>query len=189
MWTPTTRKQHNRRHLRYGSDLTDTEWAIVEPFLPPPSHTGRPRRWPMREIINAIFYVLRSGCPWQMVPDCFPPPSTVYRWFMRLRDDGVFETMNHHLLMRDRERIGRQASPSAAVIPRVKPEGRLAKASKPQKPAARAAKPVPGPAEGRTRGTPERRSRAASGTPRSTLTGACSCFRLTAPRCRIAMGP
>ena len=116
MWTPTTRKQHNRRHLRYGSDLTDTEWAIVEPFLPPPSHTGRPRRLPMREIINAIFYVLRSGCPWQMVPDCFPPPSTVYRWFMRLRDDGVFETMNHHLLMRDRERIGRQASPSAAVI-------------------------------------------------------------------------
>ena len=60
---PTTRKQHNRRHLRYGSDLTDTEWAIVEPFLPPPSHTGRPRRWPMREIINAIFYVLRSRLP------------------------------------------------------------------------------------------------------------------------------
>jgi len=71
MWTPTTRQQHNLRHLRYGSDLTDTEWAIVAPFLPPPSHTGRPRRWPMREIINAIFYVLRSGCPWQMVPDCF----------------------------------------------------------------------------------------------------------------------
>jgi len=70
----------------------------------------------MREIINAIFYVLRSGCPWHMVPDCFPPASTVYRWFMRLRDDGVFATMNHHLMMRDRERSGREASPSAAVI-------------------------------------------------------------------------
>ena len=116
MWTPTTRRQHNRKGLRYGSDLTDAEWVIVEPFLPPPSRTGRPRRWPMRELINAIFYVLRSGCPWHMVPDGFPPASTVYRWFMRLRDDGVFKTMNHHLMMRDRERTGRDASPSAAVI-------------------------------------------------------------------------
>ena len=116
MWTPTTRRHHNRRRLRYGSDLTDAEWAIVEPFLPPPSRTGRPRRWPMREIVNAIFYVLRSGCPWHMVPDCFPPASTVYRWFMRLRDEGVFKAMNHHLMMRDRERTGREASPSAAVI-------------------------------------------------------------------------
>src|SRR5260370_17092332 len=70
----------------------------------------------MRDIMNAIFYVLRSGCPWRMVPDSFAPRSTVYRWFIRLRDDGVFETMNHHLLMRDRERVGRQASPSAAVL-------------------------------------------------------------------------
>ena len=116
MWTPTTRRHHNRRRLRYESDLTDAEWAIVKPYLPPPSRTGRPRRWPMREIVNAIFYVLRSGCPWHMVPDCFPPASTVYRWFMRLRDEGVFATMNHHLMMHDRERSGRQASPSAAVI-------------------------------------------------------------------------
>ena len=70
----------------------------------------------MREIVNAIFYVLRSGCPWHMVPDCFPPASTVYPWFMRLRDEGIFKTMNHHLMMRDRERVGREASPSAAVI-------------------------------------------------------------------------
>jgi transposase len=116
MWTPTTRRQYNRRHLRYGSDLTDAEWAIIEPFLPPPSHTGRPREWPLREIMNAIFYVLRAGCPWQMVPVGFPPATTVYRWFMRLRDDGVFESINHHLLMCDRERTGREASPSAAVI-------------------------------------------------------------------------
>jgi putative transposase len=70
----------------------------------------------MRDIINAILYVLRSGCPWRMVPDSFAPRSTVYRWFIRLRDEGVFETINHHLVIRDRERVGREASPSAAVL-------------------------------------------------------------------------
>lgn len=116
MWTPTTRRAHNRDHLRYGSDLSDAEWEILAPYLPPPSDTGRPRSWPMREIMNAIFYVLRSGCPWRMLPDCFAPVSTVYRWFARFRDEGVFKTLSHLLLMRDRERAGRQASPSAAVI-------------------------------------------------------------------------
>jgi transposase len=116
MWTTTTRRQHSREHLRYGSDLTDAEWEVIAPLLPPPEKTGRPRRWPMRDMMNAIFYVLRSGCPWRMVPDCFAPRSTVYRWFMRLRDEGVFETMNHHLIMRDRERVGRQASPSAVEL-------------------------------------------------------------------------
>jgi putative transposase len=116
MWTPTTRRGHSREHLRYGSDLTDAEWAIIAPLLPPPATTGRRRRWPRREIMNAIFYVLRSGCPWRMVPDCFAPATTVYRWFVRLREDRVFETINHHLLMVDRERTGREASPSATVI-------------------------------------------------------------------------
>jgi len=116
MWTPTIRRGHSREHLRCGSDLTDAEWAIVAPFLPPPGHTGRSRRWPMREIMNAICYVLRSGCPWRMVPNCFAPAATVDRWFVRLRDEGVLETMNHHLFMADRERVGRQASPSAAAI-------------------------------------------------------------------------
>jgi transposase len=83
MWTPMTRQQHSREHLRYGSDLTDAEWAIIAPLLPAPRSTGRPRRWPMRELMNAIFYVLRSGCAWRMVPVNFAPPSTVYRWFLR----------------------------------------------------------------------------------------------------------
>ena len=100
MWTPITRQQHSRGRLRYGSDLTDTEWTIIAPLLPAPEKTGRPRRWPMRDIMNAIFYVLRSGCPWRMVPDSFAPRSTVYRWFVRLRDEGAFETINHHLLIR-----------------------------------------------------------------------------------------
>lgn len=116
MWTPTTRLQHNRDHLRYGSDLTDQEWEIIAPFLPPPARTGRPRSWTLREIMNAIFYVLRSGCAWSLLPKDFPPRSTVYGWFLRFRREGLFETINHHLVVKDRERVGREASPSAAVI-------------------------------------------------------------------------
>lgn len=116
MWTPATREQHNRDHLRYGSDVSDAEWEIIAPFMPPPAGTGRPREWTMREIMNAIFYVLRSGCAWRLLPKDFPPRSTVYGWFLRFRRQGLFETLNHHLVMLDRERVGREASPSAAVI-------------------------------------------------------------------------
>ena len=69
MWTPTTRRQHSRAGLRYGSDLTDGEWAIIEPFLPPESACGRKRAWPMREIFNAMCYVLRGGIAWRLMPD------------------------------------------------------------------------------------------------------------------------
>jgi len=116
MWTPATRRQHSRERLRYGSDLTDAEWKILEPLMPPPAKTGRPRAWSMREVLNAIFYVLRGGCAWRNLPKDFPPASTVYGWFLRFRRERLFETLNHHLLMRDRERVGRAASPSAAVI-------------------------------------------------------------------------
>ena len=116
MWTPTTRRQHSRDHLRYGSDLTDEEWEIIVPFMPPAAKTGRPRQWPMREIMNAIFYMLRAGCAWGLLPKDFPPRSTVYGWFLRFCREGLFETINHHLVMADRERVGREASPSAAVI-------------------------------------------------------------------------
>jgi putative transposase len=116
MWTPTTRRQHSRDHLRYGSDLTDQEWENLAPFMPPAAKTGRPRSWAMREIMNAIFYVLRAGCAWSLIPKDFPPRSTVYGWFLRFRRQGLFETINHHLVMMDRERAGREPSPSAAVI-------------------------------------------------------------------------
>ena len=116
MSTPTTRRQHSRDHLRYGSDLTDQEWEILAPFMPPAAKTGRPRSWEMREIMNAIFYVLRAGCAWSLLPKDFPPRSTVYGWFLRFRREGLFETINHHLVMVDRERAGREPSPSAAVI-------------------------------------------------------------------------
>ena len=116
MWTEATRRQHSREQLRYGSDMNDEEWEVIAPFMPQPAKTGRPREWTMREIVNAIFFVLRAGCPWRMLPKCFPPMTTVYGWFLRFRRDGLFETINHYLVAADRERIGRQASPSAAVI-------------------------------------------------------------------------
>ena len=116
MWNPTTRAQHSRSGLRYGSDVTDAEWRLLEPLLPAEAGCGRRRAWRMREVINAIFYVLRTGCPWRMLPQSFPPYTTVYRWFARLRDAGRWEAINHYLVMADRERAGRDASPTAAVL-------------------------------------------------------------------------
>ena len=116
MWTPTTRAQHSRKYFRYQTDLTDAEWAVIAPYLPGERATGRPRSWPMREIINGIFYVMRAGCPWRLLPTDLPPWGTIYRWFALLRDAGCFEAINHLLVMEDRERVGREPSPSAAII-------------------------------------------------------------------------
>jgi transposase len=116
MWTPETRARHNRDHLRYGSDLSDKEWQVIAPFMPPPAETGRRRVWPMREMLNAIFYILRVGCPWRQLPEHFPPHQTTYRWFVRFRDEGLWESLSHQLAVLDRECVGREASPSVAVI-------------------------------------------------------------------------
>jgi putative transposase len=115
MWTPTTRAQHNRDALRYATDLTDEEFAVLEPLFPAPVGVGRPPT-PLRVILQAIFYVMRAGCPWRMLPNCFPPHQTVYRWFATWRDNGMWAAVNHQLVMRDRERVGREASPTAGVM-------------------------------------------------------------------------
>jgi putative transposase len=116
MWTPTTRRQHSRAGLRYETDLTDAEWAIIEPLLPAAAPCGRPPVWSKREILNGIFYILRGGIAWRLLPKDLPPKSTVFGYFSRWRDAGVFRCVNHHLVMADRERVGRAASPSAAVL-------------------------------------------------------------------------
>ena len=116
MWTPTTREQHNRSTTRYQTDVTDGEWQLLEPLLPPPCCAGRPRKWAMREIVNAIFYILRGGIAWRLLPSDLPPWQTVYGWFATFRDNSVFEKINHALVMADRERVGRHASPTAAII-------------------------------------------------------------------------
>ncbi len=115
-WTPTARALHSRAGLRYGSDLTDAEWAIVAPLLPTPCDREQRRRWHWREVLDAIFYVLRARCPWRFLSDSFPLWRTVYRWFGELGDGGVFESLNHHLVQMDRARVGRELMPSAAVI-------------------------------------------------------------------------
>ena len=116
MWTPATRRQHSRKHLRYETDLTDEEWAVIAPYLPGSPVRGRPHKWSMREIVNAIFYVLRGGVAWSLLPREFPPRSTVFHWFSVFRDTCLFEKINHVLVIADRERVGREASPSAAII-------------------------------------------------------------------------
>src|ERR687893_227244 len=116
MWTPATRRQHSRDGLRYETDLTDAEWAVIEPLMPAPRQRGRPWARSLREIVNAIIYVLRGGIAWRLIPKDLPPRTTVYRWFALWRDTGLFECMNHLLVMADRERVGREASPTAAVL-------------------------------------------------------------------------
>jgi transposase len=81
MWTDTARAHHARTGLALPSDLTDGEWAVLEPFFPLPSVVGRPRKWSMRQIVEAMLYLLRGGLPWRMLPPCFPPSTTVQRWF------------------------------------------------------------------------------------------------------------
>jgi transposase len=116
MWTPTTRQYYSRPAVRYQTDLTEAEWCVIKPYLPPPKTTGRPRAWPMREIVNAIFYVLRGGIAWRLLPSDLPPWGTAYRWFATWRGNGMFERINHALVMADRERVGRAASPTAAIL-------------------------------------------------------------------------
>ncbi len=101
---------------RYPSDLTDEEWARIEPLIPKASRRGRRRGVDFREIINAVRYLVRSGCGWRMLPIHFPPWQTVYWWFRRLARRFLFQTIHDLCLMLDRELAGREASPSAGVI-------------------------------------------------------------------------
>lgn len=115
-WTETARRQYGRRGRRYSSDLTDLEWAIIAPLLPPARPTGRPRTTDLRAVMDAVLYMASSGCQWCLLPGEFPPPSTVQRYFYAWRDSGLLAIINHHLVMATRELEGREASPSAGVI-------------------------------------------------------------------------
>ncbi len=116
MWTPETRRRHNRDHLRYPSDLTDQEWEVARHVIPPAKRGGRKREINEREVVNAILYILGSNCPWRALPKDLPPRSTVYDYLARWQRDGTLDRMHHDLSMRCREQAGRDASPTAAVI-------------------------------------------------------------------------
>src|ERR1022692_1537934 len=119
MWTRATRGRIaaiEKKPKRYPSDLTDEEWRSIEPLLPRPSKRGRKRTTDLREVVNAIRYMVRSGCEWRMLPVHFPPWQTVYWWFRRFVRLLLFRTIHDVALMIDRERAGREASPTAGVI-------------------------------------------------------------------------
>jgi putative transposase len=115
-WTEITRRQYRREGLRYASEMTDGEWAVIAPFMPAPSPLGRPRACDLRAVVNAILYMAGTGCQWRQIPKDYPPYSTVQGYFYRWSRDGTWLQINHALVMASREREGREASPSAGVI-------------------------------------------------------------------------
>lgn len=116
MWTPETRAKYDRRDLRYASDLRDNEWAELEPLLPKWNGHGREPKYSLREIINSIRYVLRYGIPWDAIPKDLPPWHVGYAYFRKLGGEDRLDRIRHELLMKDREKSGREPSPTVAII-------------------------------------------------------------------------
>lgn len=116
MWTTENRSRYRRDHLRYPSDLTDEEWGLIEPLIPPAKKGGGKRRVNMREIVNGIMYVLSTGCQWRAVPKDLPPRSTLFDYLDLWNYDGTIERIHHALYVKCREMMGREASPTACVI-------------------------------------------------------------------------
>jgi transposase len=117
MWTNEHRRKYRREGISFPSDLTDAEWARLQPLIPKAKPGGRPRKTDMRAAMNAILYLLRTGCPWRYLPrDGFPPRSTVYNIFRGFQRSGVWEAIWAELRAGLREAAGREASPTAAVL-------------------------------------------------------------------------
>lgn len=116
VWTEITRPKYLRVGVRYATDLTDAEWLIVAPFMPPRSRLGRPREIELRLVVNAILYILATGCQWRALPQEFPARSTVQGYFYRWRDDGTWRWINDALVKLVRRMVGRNAAPSAGII-------------------------------------------------------------------------
>ena len=115
-WTETTRRHYRRDGLRYASDLTDAEWALVAPLLPAAPRRGRPRKTNLRSVVEAILYMASTGCQWRAIPKDFPPYSTVQGYFYAWSHTGLLAQINHLLVMALREMVGREASPTAGAI-------------------------------------------------------------------------
>lgn len=116
MWSVENRVRYDRDHLRYPSDLTDEEWVLIAPLIPPGKTGGGKRRANLREVVNALMYVLSTGCQWRAIPKDLPPRSTVYDYFELWTWDRTLDRIHHALYVACREQAGREASPTAAVI-------------------------------------------------------------------------
>ena len=157
MWTVENRAKYNRNHLRYPSDLTDAEWALIEPLIPPAKPGGNKRTVDIRAIINGIMYVLSTGCQWRYIPKDLPPRSTIHDYLSLWRWDKTLDRIHHVLYVKCREQAEREASPTACVI-----DSQSVKSAE-----------KGGPASIRRGSMPAKRSKARSGISSSTRT-ACS---------------
>lgn len=155
MWTDEQRARHKPTAQGYPSDLSDAEWALIAGMIPPARRGGRGRETDMREVMNAILYVLRTGCQWRALPKDFPPRSTVYGYFWDWQRYRVLDRIHHALVAACRERDGREPSPSAGIL-----DSQSVKAAE-----------KGGPAGIRSDMTRARRSRGSSVTLSSTPTG------------------
>ena len=115
MWADTTETQYVRADLA-AKRFDRCRRGLLEPFFPPPSHVGRLHKWSFRRIVEAILHLLRGGSSWRMLPPCLPPVSTARRWFYLWRDNRIWLSSSHTLLLIGRETAGRQGSPSAGLI-------------------------------------------------------------------------
>ena len=169
MWTPADRVLVG--DFGAGQALSDDQYRLIEPLIPPPKPGGRPRTTDMRRLLDGLFYVVRTGCQWRHLPPppAFPPWPTVYGYFRAFLAAGAWESMRHHLVMMLREREGREASPTAAIIDtqsvRTTEKG------------------------GRAATMPRRKSKAGSVTSPSTLPVCCSASGFMPPTSRTRMAP
>ncbi len=115
-WTEITRAEYRRDGLRYASDMTDAEWALIARRFPPRRRLGRPRTSDLRRVVDAILYVLATGCQWRALPSDFPPRSTVQGYFYAWRDTGGWQRIVTALVRRARRALGRKSTPTAAII-------------------------------------------------------------------------
>ena len=116
MWTAENRGRYDRSKLRYPSDLTDDEWRLVAPLIPPRKQGGNKRTVVMREVVNGLMYVLSTGCQWRAIPKDLPPKSTVYDYFDLWTYDGTLDRIHYALYLQCREQERRDESPTAAII-------------------------------------------------------------------------
>jgi len=116
MWTAADRERYGRDGLRYPSDLTEAEWALIAPLIRPAKRGGRRRSVVVREVMNGLLYVLETGCQWRHLPRDLPPRSTVHGYLQRWEWDGTLEAVHHQLYVACREQAGKDASPTAAIL-------------------------------------------------------------------------
>jgi transposase len=157
MWTAADREQYGREGLRYPSDLTDAEWALVAPLIRPAKRGGRRRSVVVREVMDGLLHVLETGCQWSHLPRDLPPRSTVHGHLRRWDWDGTLEAVHHRLYVACRERSGKEASPTAAIL-----DSKSVKAAE-----------KGGRRSTRSASMRARRSRASSTTSSSTRSGCC----------------